>query len=129
MSLRTRKGAHYIHAAAKVGSVSIIEYLLRSNTASKIKSASGIKGAHYYKLIDLPELKHGNTPLHYAARSGQVDVVRLLVDPEGFLSNREANGEGKEELKREKSRRQIEPADIYAANYEKGTPFMVYPTQ
>jgi ankyrin repeat protein/ketosteroid isomerase-like protein/L-ascorbate metabolism protein UlaG (beta-lactamase superfamily) len=62
LQLKNSNGASLLHAAARAGDISLIEYLLNGGVDINIKD------------------NNGNTPLFEAVDSGKIDVVSLLID-------------------------------------------------
>jgi len=91
-----------LHVSAQSGKLEATKTLIERGAAINNTNKSGVTplmvAAHYGKLeifcyltekgadIDIPNDKNNNTALHYAAGSGGVDIIKLLLDKGMFVN-------------------------------------------
>lgn len=110
LSIRNVTGRTPLHVAVMAGQFGVVELLLRKeNVALEARCAGGLTMLHYACLHNRPEIAHlllasgcdieaetngkQQRPIHIAAESGSVKLIKLLCDKGASLGARNAMGD------------------------------------
>jgi len=139
-------GMNVLHLSAQLGSKPLLQYFLSLAQRRDLKNKSEIKTKVKQKKVDTRDF-YWNTPLIHAAKGRHVDVVKYLIDPEGFdeweakkkeeemqrieeeiesgVPTLEFSEGNKNKQNRPKPKRGVEIANIHAHNANKRTALQV----